>query len=169
MATELEVVMGQLDELLSSGIDDEDDALEIACLAGTAYRLGADPAWLEDARVWRDGPGADLLESAFQLIDLEPLVERVDAVSCGDAETDEEIEEAVFDFDDIVVAAIWCKAEAAVRDACQRVEQIIRMVPDLFADMAPYGKDLARRRAVVEAVDLYGYWFAIADAAVEEA
>ena len=63
--SELEVVLGQLDELLVQGAVDEDDALEIAALAGLAERLGADRAQLVDAIAWRRGPvGADLLASA---------------------------------------------------------------------------------------------------------
>lgn len=161
--TELDVLMEQLDELLSGGVDDAEDALELASLAGTAARLGADPAWLADAENWKVGPGEELLETAWNLIDLAPLVEAIDAVSCG-AETDEEVEEAVFDFDDIVAAAVWCGREDVVAAAAREVEGIISTLPDLFAEMAPYGVDLCRRRAVIDHVEVYGYWLAIAGA-----
>ncbi len=167
--TELEVVLEQLEELIGEGVVDMDDALEVASLAGTAMRLGATAGDLVDAEAWREGPGEELLEEAWEELDLAPLVEAIDGCTGGDA-TEEEIEEAIFDFDDVVAAAIWCNCRSEVAAASAEVEANIRLIPDVFVEMAHYGIDLVRLPSVArDLVGVYGYWLALVDAGrVEE-
>lgn len=163
MDNELDVLLEQLDELLASPIVDEEDALEIAIVAGGAARLGADPMRLAEAEAWRQGPGADLIASLWQAVDPEPLLEALDEASEG-MRTEEQVEEAVYDVDDLLVAAVWCRQRERVRPMAARAEAIVRQLPDLFSDLADDGRRLSRRREVAEELDLYGMWLAIADA-----
>lgn len=160
---EIEVLSEQLDELVASGVDDPDEALEIAALAGMLERLGADPALLAEALAWATDDGQAVLEEAWQIVDVEAFVEAIDACTGGDA-TEEEVEEAVLDFDELVAAATWCKKASLVKAAVRDVEAAIRMVPEAFAELASYGHALAALPNVASQLDLYGFWLAIADA-----
>ncbi|MEM6927470.1 MAG: hypoxanthine phosphoribosyltransferase [Myxococcota bacterium] len=159
---ELEVLTEQLDELLNAPIVDEDDALEICIVAGLAYRLGASPAVLADAAGWRDGTGAELVASLWQQVDLEPLIEEVDACTLGGRD-DDEVEEAVYDVDDVVAAAIWCNRRDAVREAARRLARIVREVPDVFTNLATFARSFAAKPAAAADLDIYDYWLALAD------
>lgn len=164
MQQELDVLVEQLDELLGSPIVDPDDALEVAIVAGLAHRLGAPPATLADAIAWRDGDGADLLEETWLQVDLEPLLEEVEACT-GGGRTDEQVEEALFEVDDVIAAALWCGRRDVARDACRQLASTVREVPDVFASLSDLGSQLARLPAVADDLGLYDYWFAVADAA----
>lgn len=162
--TELEVLVEQLDELLAEGSPDPDAALEIATVAGLAERLGATPAVLAGARAWREGPGEPLLKEAFEHLDADAYVELLDEVASAQAE-EEEVDEALSDFDDLVAAAAWAGRSSAVRKAALKVAEIVRTLPESFAFLAPDARTMARTRTVAEDPDLYDYWLAIADAA----
>ncbi len=161
--SELEELMEQLAEMLDQPIIDPEDALEFATVCGGLERLGADPMALVPAEAWRDGEGAALIEELWSQVDAEPLLEALEAVTEGGA-SDEEVEEALYDFDDLVVAAIWCKRQRAIRAASAKAEKIIRELPDAFAPFAEEARKLARRREVARELELYGYWLAVADA-----
>jgi hypothetical protein len=168
MKQELDVLIEQLDELLGDPIVDPDDALEVAIVAGLASRLGGPPDALAAAVAWRDGDGRELLEETWDQVDPEPLLEELDGVTTGGA-TDEEVEDAVYDFDDLVAAAIWCGRRRAVKDAAHRAAAIVREIPDPFSELADVGSQLARLPTVAADLDLYDYWLAIADARHVEA
>ncbi len=162
-ATELEVLVDQLDELLTGGIEDEDDAIELAVVAGLAARLGAPADVLASAVQWRDGPGAGLLADAWPLVDLDGLVEAIDDASAGAPPAI--AEEAVFDFDDVICAAAWCGQRDRVRPTAVAVARTIRTIPDAFAPLASEASDLLRLQAVALDLDLYDYLVAVAEAA----
>lgn len=163
MGNELDVLLEQLDELMAGPIVDEEDALEIAIVAGGAARLGADPTRLVEADAWRKGPGADLVASLWEAVDTAPLLEALEEAAEG-GRSEEQVEEAVYDVDDLLVAAVWCRQQGRVRSMAAKAEGIVRQLPDCFVDLAPDGKSLSRRREVAEELDLYGMWLAIADA-----
>ena len=160
---ELDVLVGQLDELLGAGAVDVSDALEIATCAGLAVRLGATDDQVAAAQSWRAGPGQLLIDELWQEVEVAPLVEEIDGMLGADAE-DDVLEEAVFDFDDLVAAAVWCGRRSVVASAAREVANTIRMAPEVFAPLAPYGQQMARLRAVGEDLDLYDYWLALSDA-----
>jgi hypothetical protein len=162
--SELDVLMEQVEELLGGGIVDADEAIELASLAGMAERLGGRGAVLDEVAAWRADGGQEMLDEGWSEVDVDALVEAIDELSGGDASA-LELEEAVFDFDELVVAAVWCGQKARVRAAARKVEALVRLVPDVFADMAPYGAALAGLASVAEHLDVYGYWLAITDAA----
>ena len=164
MKFELEVLSEQLDELLASPIVNEDDALEVAIVAGLAYRLGATPATMAAATEWRDGQGAELLEQTWAEVDLEPLLEAVDQCTAGGC-TEEEIEEAVYDVDDVIAAALWCNQRDLIRSAALELSRLIRGIPDVFVPISDIGGLIAATRGVGENLDIYDYWLALADAA----
>jgi hypothetical protein len=167
MSTELETLVEQLDELLSEPIVDAEDALEVAIVAGLCARIGGEAAApkLVDAVTWRDGDGRELLEELWREVDVDALIEEIDGVSTGGA-SDEEVEEAVFDFDDLVAAAIWCNRPEVVRPGAKKVAAILRQLPDPFAPIADLAGPIAKLRAVADHLDLYDYLFALSDAAV---
>ena len=163
LKSEVEVLVEQLEELLSGPVVDVEDAFEVAVVAGSAARLGADPMALREAEGWRDGPGATLLGELWRQVDPEPLLEALEGVSEGGA-SDEEVEEALFDVDDLIAAGIWCRQQDAVRPAAVRAERIVRELPDVFEGVADVARDLLRRREVAAELELYGYWLVIAQA-----
>lgn len=163
MKNELEVLVEQLDELLGAPITDTEDALEVATVAGLAARLGASPEVLAAAVAWRDDAGRELIDVLWQEVDTEDLLDGLEDVSSGGATNDEQVEEAVYDFDDLIAAAVWCGKIATVKAAARRASDIIRLVPDPFASLADVGSELARLPSIAEHVDLYDYWLAIAD------
>jgi len=159
---ELEVLVEQLDDLVAEGVRDVSDALELATVAGLAVRLGAAPDVLYRAEGWRDGDGAELLEVLWDEVDLEALTDEVDGCLTGEAE-DEQIEDALSDFDDVVAAAVWCGRRALVLGAARQVAQTIRDAPDTFAGIAEAGSQMSRLPAVGQDIALYDYWLALAD------
>lgn len=158
---ELEVLLTQLGELLAEGVDDAEDAFEIAVIAGLAARSGATA--LDEAVAWRDGPGADLLDEAFSELDLDGMLEALDALT-GE-EDPEDVEEAVADFDDAVAAAVWCGRGDRLLEASRVVTGIVQALPDPFATIGDAASQMLRLPAVAREPALYGYWQAIAEAA----
>ena len=139
---ELEVLLNQADELLTGGIEDEDDAIEFAVVAGLAHRLGVSTDALQDAEAWRDGMGAGLLDDAWRLVDLDTVIEAIDELTPDD--DPDKIEETLFDFDDLMAAAIWSGKGPLLGDASKRIAALIRLVPDTFANISTTGIDMAR-------------------------
>jgi hypothetical protein len=166
MQRELDVLVEQLDELLAEPIVDADDALEVATVAGLAARLGATAEQLADVNAWRDGLGQELLRETWEEVDATPILEELDAVTGGGA-TDEQVEEALFDLDDLVAAAVWCGRRDAVRTAAREGAKIVRGIPDVFVPLADLATELAKLPTVARDLDLYDYWLAIADAAAD--
>ncbi len=166
-ASELTVLIDQLDELMAEGTDDPEEGLELAALAGMAERLGASTAQLADAVAWKNGPGAALLTEAWALVDCEAYIDAIEGLA-GEESTDEQVEEVLLDFDELCAAALWCGKAALVRDAARRVEETVKMMPEVYASAATYGKDLARLAPVAQNLDVYGWWLAVADATALE-
>ena len=161
---ELDVLVAQLDELLGAGIVDTSDALELVTCAGLAERLGASADQLADVRAWRAGAGNPLLAELWEEASAEPLAETIEGLLGADAE-DRVVEDAVFDFDDFVAAALWCGQRKKVAASAREVAATIRLAPEIFTVLAPYGVQMAKLRGVGEEFALYDYWFAIADLA----
>ncbi len=159
--SELEVLVEQLDDMLAEGADDEDDAVEIAAVAGQVTRLDPRHPSLVDAAVWRDGAGAELLTSAFEDLDVDAVLEALDG-SVGGEEA--EVEEALYELDDLVAAAIWAGHRDAVRRIARQAAATIRQVPESFSSFSEEATHLARLPAVAAELDLYDYWLAVADA-----
>ena len=183
---ELAKLVEQLDELLGGPLVDPDDALELAIVAGLASRLGAPAEVMAPALAWRDGPGRELLAETWEQVDLSELLEALDdaighmegAASAGpdkdegedeggdedEDEGDDPLENALYDLDDIVAAAIWCGKTSAVKAATREMARLVRQVPDPFVPLAPFAVEIARLPTVAQHLDLYDYWLAIADA-----
>lgn len=162
-AEELEVLLEQVGELLAEGPEDGDDALELASVAGLAARLGASQADLAEAIAWRDGPGAALLDEGFDEAELDAILEDVDAVCDGEA-TDEEVEEALWDVDDLVAAAVWTRRVASILPLVRQVARTIREVPEPFAGLAGHANEVLRLPSVAFEMEAYDYWVAVAQA-----
>lgn len=162
--SELQVLVDQLGELLAEGVDDAEDAFEIAVCAGLAARLDDRHPAVVQAAAWRDGAGADLLREAFEEIDMQEILDGIDGVLSGTA-SDEDVEDAVYELDDVVAAAVWCNRRDVVRKPAIEAARTIRDVPDTFAMLADFGREMARSRSVAENLDVYEYWLAIADTA----
>lgn len=159
--TELEILVQQLDEMITEGADDWDDAIEIAAVAGQIARVDPRHPSLADAVAWRDRVGAQMLAEAFAELDTDAVMEDLDG-ALGAA--DEEVEDALYEVDDVISAAIWSGHRKAVRDLAKRAAATIRQVPDSFAPFADEASRLARLPAVAADLDLYDFWLAVADA-----
>ena len=160
---EREVLLEQLDELIGAGAVDASDALEIAICAGLAQRLGADPVAMSSVNSWRASLGQDLLDEVVDMVDPEPLVDAIDGLLGADDE-ERVVEETVFDFDDLVAVMVWIGKPDKVSAACRSVSETIRMAPDVFTGLAPYGKQMSQLPTVGLDIFLYDYWLALADA-----
>lgn len=161
--TELELLLEQLDELLDEGVIDADDALELAGIAGLAERLGARGASLDRARAWRQDADPALVREALASMDVVALVAALDSVADGLSD-DNEVDEALNDFDEAVAAAVWLGEPDLVRAGARHVAQMARTVPEAFAALSWDGKTMARTAEVAQDPGLYDYWLAIADA-----
>ncbi len=164
--TEIEVLADQLDELLEEGAVDPEDALEIALVAGMVARLGGDPELLAEAEAWRRGPGADLLREAWANLDVDGILAAFDDATDGST-GDEEVEEAVLDIDELVAGAIWSGKGHAVARIARHAAASVRMMPEVFAFLAPDAAALVALESVGTEYALYDFWFAI-DAAARE-
>lgn len=178
---ELSKLIELMDEILDKPLIYPDDALELAIVAGLAHRLGAPDDVMRQAVVWREEIGRDLIDEMWEQVDLDPLLETLDdAISASSleepprtraaSEEEEEEEEgdplenALFDIDDIIAAAIWCGRPKLVKAAARAIADSVRQVPDAFVPLSPFAVQLARLPTVAEHIDLYDYWLAIADA-----
>jgi hypothetical protein len=162
--SELDVIIASIDELLGETGLDEEEALEVAALAGLAQRLGAPPRVFDDVRAWIDGQGGRaLLDAAWAELDLDAIVEPIEAL-LGEDPSDEQVEEAVWDFDDLVAAAVYDGQLARVRKAVNAVERLVRLSPETFACMAAEARTLARDPRIAANLDAWAYWLALADA-----
>jgi len=158
------ILVDQLRDSLDNVSKDEDDAIELAVLAGLLARMETPTPEVDEARLWaRSEEGKELLKSAFDELDLEGMLQSIEDVLDGNV-ADEDVEEAVFDFDDVVAAAIWCGQTAKIRAAAKQVAASVRQVPEPFAALSDFAKGVARLRAVAQDLDVYDYLLAIADA-----
>ena len=164
MAAELDVLIEQLEELLASGTVAPEDALEVASVAGMVSRLGAGGhESLQRAVEWCDGPGQELLDLAFEHFKADVVIGELEGVL--DPEADEvAVEEALYEVDEVIAAAIWCGRRAAVKSLASEADRLVRQVPEPFAQVADLGLSMARLPAVGMDYDLYAFWMAVVDA-----
>lgn len=164
MGDEARLLLEQLEEALDEGPEDEEDALEVAMLAGLATRLGENGPVLERARDWRKGPGRNHLAEAWRLLDTEALLEALE--DCVDGEGGPEaVAEALSDLDEVVAAAIWAGRPEGLSALTKEAERTVRAVPEAFATASSLASDRMRLRGVAEELDLYGFWLAVAESA----
>ena len=166
MRSELEVLVDQLEELLEEGAVDGSDALEIAMVAGLAQRLEAPPDVLAEAAAWRAGPGAPLLEEIWAEVAEDDPLEELEALVTQEPDA-EALEEALYDVDDLVAAAVWSGHSRRVTVLARRLADLVRDFGEVFAPLGELGGEMAQLRAVGERYDLYDYWFALADLRTE--
>lgn len=167
MAAELDVLLEQLEELLGEGAFDSDDALELAHVAGLVARADADHEALVKANEWRAGPGAELIEDAFDRFEAAEVLQSLEEVLTPDAD-EETVEEALYDVDEAIAAALWCGRRDAVVGLAAEADRLIRQVPEPFAQVADLGVSMARQPAVGLEYDLYAFWMAVADTAGQQ-
>jgi hypothetical protein len=161
---ELEILEGQLEEVLGEGATDPEDGLEIALVAGVAQRMGADRELLADAEAWRDGPGRGLLAEAFGLLDHENINGALDAVMDGESDEDA-ISDALYDIDELIAAAIWSGHTKAVQPIARATTSTVEMCPELFEHLVDEAKEWSSKAWCAEHYTLYGYWLAISASA----
>jgi hypothetical protein len=162
--SELEVILSSIDELLGEDGLDEEEALEVAALAGLAQRLGAPEKVFQDVRTWIDEQGGRaLLDAGWEALDLDDVLDPIEGL-LGEEPTDEAVEEAIWDFDELVAAAVFDGRLDRVRKAVNAVERLIRLSPETFACLAPDARVLARDPRIAANLDAWAYWLALADA-----
>jgi len=160
---ELQVLIKQLDEMLSRQIVDSDEALEVCQVAGMIARLdGRSPA-LSRAVSWRDGEGAEFVEEGWDYFDVVELLDGIESASSGVLD-DHGLEELLFDVDEVIAGAVWCEQRSAVNELARELSRTIRQIPEQFAVLSSLGAQMARQPAVGADQNLYDFWFALADA-----
>ncbi len=164
---EILVLQEQLEELLVDPPHEPDEALELAMVAGLLARLSPDCAAMRQAESWRDGPGQALLDEAWEELDAEEHLEALEDVLAGEGDATL-VEEALYDLDELAAAAAWSGSPEVVRPIALRVADEIRMMADLFAEVAPLARDMAREGATARDLDLYAFWLAAAEADAAE-
>lgn len=159
---ERELLTDQLEEMLEEGAVDPEDALEIALVAGLAARLEVNAELLSEVDAWRKGSGRDLLKTAWGLLDTEEILASFDSVLDGE-HTDDEVEEALLDIDELIAAAVWSSAIERVRPIAKQVSGTVRMMPELFEHLKEDAMIAVKTRSLAENMGLYDYWFAIVE------
>ena len=86
----------------------------------------------------------------------------MDDLLSGDA-PDEDVQDAIFDFDELVAAAVFDNKTKLVKKAAADVEDSVRAAPDVFSSLAAYARELAKLPSIAQNLDVYAYWLAIAD------
>ena len=162
MRSEGDVLVQQLSELLADRIVDADGAMELATVAGLASRLGVSSPILDRAETWCRGSGASLLLDGLSAVDLDILVEELELVVGANAPA-REIEDALFDVDEVLAAAVWAGQGAAVQEAGHAIAALVANAPSLFAEMAAEASELVRTESVSSEAGIYAYWYAIAE------
>lgn len=160
---ERKVLLDELDQRMTEPVVNAEGALELAEIAGLLFRLGTPADVLAEVTAWRDGPGRELLDEAFAELDVQELSEGLDAILDEDA-TQEDVEEALWDVDDAIAAALWAGHKKAIRALAAEVAATIRQVPELFAPLAEDAKQIARLPAIAADFDVYDFWLAVVDA-----
>ena len=160
---EARLLLEQLEEALDEGPEDEEDALEVAMLAGLATRLGERGPVLDRAADWREGPGRAHLAEAWRLLDADALLEALEDCVDGAGGPDA-VGEALSDLDEVVAAAIWAGRPEGLAALAKEAERTVRAVPEAFASASQLASDRMRLRGVVEELELYGFWLAVAEA-----
>lgn len=154
---EIEILRQQLTDAIAAG----DDAVELSSLAGMLMRLGDTGPVLTTAVQWRDG-ALDTIDLAFDDVDFGELVEDI-TEAVGRNAADEEIEEALFDFDEIAVGAWWAGQADRFDSAGQILVDTITSAVDIFKPMSRYAEDMADKSTLMGATTEFSYWVAIAN------
>lgn len=164
MRSEGDVLVQQIRELMAERIEDADGAMELATVAGLAARLGVSSPVLERAETWCRGSGAPLLLDGLSAVDLDVLVEELELVIDANAPS-REVEDALFDVDEVLAAAVWAGQALAVQQAGQAIAALVANAPALFSEMADEASELIQTQSVASQAEVYAYWYTIADLA----
>ena len=160
--SEKTVVLGQVDELMAEGIEDAEDALELAMVVGLAARLEATDSELHAVNAWREAWGADLLDEAWEDVELSNYTDAIDALLDGSA-TDEQIQEAIFSWDELVAGAVWNGHADSLVSTSAEIAQTIRQCKETFSGLKDYAARLLENPLISGNPAVYDFWFALAE------
>ena len=59
------------------------------------------------------------------------------------------VEEALYEVDEVIAAAIWCGRRAAVKSLASEADRLVRQVPEPFAQVADLGLSMAGSQPLV--------------------
>jgi hypothetical protein len=165
--SELVVLVKQLDEIMAKSLpEDSDEALEFCNLAGMIARLDSSAPILKKAVAWREGEGAEFIEDGWSFFDTVELMDTLESATSGRLDG-HELEELLFDIDEIVAGAIWCGEEDTVRAFTQQVVGEIRSSLEHFTVVSEQGVKMSKTTAVDSEQSLYEFWVAVAGAGNE--
>ena len=156
---EILVLRQQLGEALEAG----DDPVELSSLAGMLVRLGDDDATVKRAINWRDA-SLDTVDVAFDGVDFDELVEDI-AEAVGRNAAEDEVEEALFDFDEMAIAAWWVGQADRFEAAGQKLVETIQGASDNFKPLAKYALYMSDKSNDMGGSDHFSYWSMIAKTA----
>ncbi len=137
--SELDVLVAQLQELLAGGAEDGEDALELAEIAGLVARLDPTAFVLEEAEVWRDEHGTELLDEGWEDFDAVELFDEIERCVARVPDADL-LEEVLSDLDDAVCAAVWCGRPHVVAGVAAQLAELVRRNAAVFTTVAELGQ-----------------------------
>ena len=149
-----------LRQQLSEALDVADDAVELASLAGMLVRLGDDDAVVRRAATWRDG-SLDEVDLAFDGVDFDELVEDI-AEAVGRNAADDEVEEALFDFDEMAIGAWWAGQADRFEAAGQKLVATVSGASGNFKPLAKYALYMSDKSKDMGGGSHFLYWDTIA-------
>ena len=124
-------------------------------------RLTDEEPVLWEAAAWRDAAGRSMLEAVWEALDGDVFVEAVEqALDTGADPFD--LEEALFEVDELAAAAAWCGREDQVRPVSAKVAEVIRARPGPFDSLTSDAADTVQLPEVAADPDLYAFWWALA-------
>jgi hypothetical protein len=154
----------QLDELLRLGTRmDLDEAVEVAGISGMLARLGATGGWKLRAEAWRDGAGRHLLTEGLETLDGDEILDALDDALAGHGELD--LEDVLYDVDEVVLAAWWSKRTESVRPLIDEVVARVLEEPEPFAELSGYAAEILELPGMSQDDLAASVWVAVAEAA----
>ena len=154
---EILVLRQQLGEALEAG----DDPVELSSLVGMLVRLGDDDATIKRAVKWKE-VSLDAVDVAFDGVDFDEFVEDI-AEAVGRNAADDEVEEALFDFDEMAIAAWWVGQADRFEAAGQKLVETVQGAPSNFKSLARYAIYMSDKSNDMGGMDHFAYWRAIAE------
>ena len=154
------VLRGQLAKMLGKGAEYSDEAVEIASLAGLLARLGKASDLVKRARIWRDGAGKRLLAEGLDQLSADVLFDEF-ASACAEDPSEAGVEDALFEFDELLVAIWWTGREETAGALDLQMIAFIASALALFQPFSEYARELISKLEPGNDVGCSEFWGAI--------
>lgn len=151
------VLRGQLAKMLGKGAEYSDEAIEIASLAGLLARIGKASDLIKRAQIWREGAGKRLLTEGLDQLGGDVLFDEFASI-CAEDPSETGVEDALFEFDELLVAIWWSGREEVASALDLQMIEFITSAPALFQPFAEYAKELTARFRPDDDLGCFEFW-----------